>query len=227
MSVSKIYQKKLSEAVRLATSGDTLEVSKSIVYYVKHVLTQESIKRELKLDFDKIEIHPAQHSANTADVTLLKKGKFVGMINVKTCVSGNLRATLNAVRKTKRLNDDGLIIFGLTCTKSDNKVKRILGMIYINKKVLFEEPTDVIMSMIIEKLKKKQEDENCKELTPYSLNQMIALEGLVNSLKAYDMATEAKKGIDELKDRVSDIEKKLDKLDQIYEIVKKLTEDKK
>lgn len=252
MSVSKIYQKELSEAVRLATSGDSLEVGKSVVYYVKHVLTQENVKKELNLDFDEIEIHPAQHSANTADVILLKKGKLVGMINVKTCVSGNLRATLSALRKSKRTNEDGLIIFGLACTKSDSEVKRILGMVFINKKFLFGESIDVLMDLIIAKLKKKQKDEGCKELTPYSLNQMIALESLISSQKAYDMAVvakksadeakrsadeakrsaeeakrsaeEAKRSINEIKDRISAIEKKID---QIHEIMKKLIESKK
>jgi len=191
--LSEIYQKELSEAIRLAISGDSLEVGKSVVYYVKHVLTQEDVKKELKLDFDEIEIHPAQHSAYTADVVLLKKGKLVRMINAKTCVSGNLESTLNALRKSKRKNEDGLIIFGLACTKPDNSVRRILGMIFIDKKFLFSEPTENIMDTIISKLKKKQKDEGCKELTTYSLNQMIAMESLVNALKAFETAEKANK----------------------------------
>lgn len=193
MVISKIYQKKLNDAIRLATSGDSLEVGKSVIYYAKHVLTQENVKKELNLDFDEIEIHPAQHDPNVADIILFKDGKLVRMINVKTCVSGVLKSTIRALRRSRRTNEDGLIIFGLACTRPDQTVNYILGMLFIDKEYLFSESIDNLVKTIVSKLKNKQKEEGCKDLTPYSLNQMIAMGSMVNSLKAIDAAEKASK----------------------------------
>ena len=238
MVISKIYQKKLNDAIRLATSGDSLEVGKSVIYYAKHVLTQENVKKELNLDFDEIEIHPAQHDPNVADIILFKDGKLVRMINVKTCVSGVLKSTIRALRRSRRTNEDGLIIFGLACTRPDQTVNYILGILFIDKEYLFSESIDNLVKTIVSKLKNKQKEEGCKDLTPYSLNQMIAMGSMVNSLKAIDAAEKASKSAEaasknaertwrvaeETRDRVGRLEEKMDEISGlIKDLIDKIT----
>ena len=252
MEISKIYQKELNDAIKLAIAGDSLDVGKSIVYYAKLVLNNDEVKKELNIDFDQLIINPAQHNPNKADIILLKKNKVVRKINAKTCVSGNLESTLISLRKTKRHDEDGLIIFGLMCAKSENVSKRILGTVFIDKDFLYTTSLSKLLSVIIQKLKQKQKEENCKELTTYSLNQLIAMEAAVSSIKAAESsikaaefsekalnssliaketAYEAKQAALEAKETTKEVAEftklAVKKIDKLTEIVSKLVEQSK
>ncbi len=198
----RLIQKPLSELIKVVFVQHPIDLGKFTVRLLNDILP--SIKKELELDFDRIDIYPGPQPRGTGDIELFKGDKLVGRISVKTAVSGDLKIALRKIWRDLEKGKDGIILYFVTGERQDSSEEELkLIIIYLQSTVIAYKRTQVYFE-IQDKLEEKAKNENYKKLMPLAVNEAIMFENLYRTLvmeekvnKAYEEAKRAKAAIKE------------------------------
>mgnify|MGYP000041112093 CR=1 FL=1 len=146
-----------------------------------------------------------------ADVELIN-GEIVAKINVKTCVSGDLRATLRKLINTTRVGEHEVIVLFALCFKAENRSTVRMLLILIPKKVIRYYQIEDIYETIKSKINEKAKHEKFKKIDFLALNEALEFERTKMTLEAREIAKEAKEEARKAREMAERIMKKLDEL---------------
>ncbi|MHA1608069.1 MAG: hypothetical protein ACTSWP_11155 [Candidatus Freyarchaeota archaeon] len=193
----KLVQKELRELVRVVLPPHPVDLGKFTTVILGRVL--KDVKKELGLDFDELEVHPGPHPRESADIELIKEGVISRRINVKTCVSGDLKVTLRRLVDSIRLGEDGAVVVFALCHKGKSVEARMI-IALIPEEALRKYGSLEIYDVIQGKIKEKTVKEGYDVIEPLAVNDAIELERARTAIEAYDHANKAYKEVKEAKE---------------------------
>ena len=214
MTISDIIQRKITELIEIAITGEAVEIGRSACNLLKKCLPE--IKNDLKLDFDSFVVNPSTHPRDSADIMLYKNNKLIRKISVKTAVSANIRATIDRLKKEKHYDEDAIIIFGLFA-KKNKASKKVFALILIPKEILFEFSKDRLYNAILTRIDEKKQKEKYDDLFIMAINESVILETATSALQASKLAEQNRKAIEENRKAIEENRKAIEKTRTILE----------
>ena len=194
----RILQREIGELIRVVMTSYPIDLGKFTVRSLGKILPE--IKDELGLDFDKIVVYPGPQPRESADIELYVKDELVKKINVKTAVSGDLEVTLRRLKKSVKMDEDGLLIaFGIAI-KGEKPIETKMLMIYIPSQIIQKYAPSEILLVVEEKLLEKIKEEKLDSIDIIALNEALQFEQAYRSIIALETAKKAKELAEQARD---------------------------
>lgn len=194
----KIYQKPLSELIKVVFISHPVDLGKFSVRILEDIILEH--KNEFDFQFDEIKIYPSQQPRESGDIELFYKNKVVRRISVKTDVAGNLKRTFKKILKDlRRHGQDGMLVTFYTCEKEKNIEDVLLILVYMPQECLFYNAPEVF-DEIQYKFDEKANREKCKKLRALAVNEAIQFEMLYKAVVNEEIAREARDTAREARD---------------------------
>nr|MDO8061684.1 hypothetical protein [Candidatus Freyrarchaeum guaymaensis] len=186
----KLFQRELKELVRVTLPSHPIDLGKFTTLILGDILKDDKVKKELGLNFDDLKVYPGPQPRESADIELLRNGEIIGMINVKTCVSGILKAALRKLKSSIRPGEDGAVIMFALCQKGESTEARMI-IALIPEKALKSYETLDIQDVIQSKIREKAEKEGYNTINLLAANEAIEIERLKIAVKSEEKAERA------------------------------------
>jgi len=183
------------------------------------------LREELQLDFDEIIVHPGPQPRDSADIELFKQGRIIGKINVKTAVSGDLKATLRKLTDSIRTGEMGAIILFALCYRDEEHVDTKMIIVLLPEDVFKYYKLPDVYEVLQEKIRNKAKTENYIRIEFLAVNDAIELIRAKEAILARDMAEAAYNAVKEAKEESKKTKEALNKLenkvDRILDLLSK------
>ena len=138
----RTVQRDLLKLIKLAVSEHSIDLAKFVTRVLENILPE--VKDQLEIDFDAVQVYPGPQTRESADIELYKSGSLIIRLNVKTCMSGDLRATVNKLRSSIRVGENGLIIAFVVFEKEKSADLKMI-IIYIPRvTIIGASPNEIV-----------------------------------------------------------------------------------
>jgi len=218
----KLFQRELKELVRVTLPSHPVDLGKFTTLILGDILKDDKVKKELGLNFDDLKVYPGPQPRESADIELLRNGEIIGMINVKTCVSGILKAALRKLKSSIRTGEDGAVIMFALCQKGESTEARMI-IALIPEKALKSYETLDIQDVIQSKIREKAEKEGYNTINLLAANEAIEIERLKIAVKSEEKAERAYEAAAKTREEVmGEVKRVMGELQQVREEVKQV-----
>ena len=207
----RAVQRDVLSLIKLAVSEHPIDLAKFVTRTLENILPE--VKDQLEIDFDTVRVYPGPQPRESADIELYKDGSLIAKLNAKTCMSGDLRATVNKLKLSVRSGEDGLIIAFVTFEKED-KADLKMVIIYIPRIVIVEASPSEIVDYIMDLLWRKTASEGYISFYLIAFNEAVNLVRAYQAIMAVEIAKEAMKEAKEAKEGIRRLEKRIDRLEE-------------
>ncbi len=201
----RILQREIGDLIKVAMASYPIDLGKFTVRSLRKILPRA--KDELGLEFDEIIVYPGPQPRESADIELYVNGELVKKISVKTAVSGNLEVALRRLRRSIKINEDGLLIAFGVAIREEKPIETKMLMIYIPAQIIQQYVSQEILLIVEGKLQEKIRKEKLDSIDLIALNEAIQFEQAYRSIlaqetaeQARDEAKQAKKLVEEARD---------------------------
>ncbi|MGQ4891276.1 MAG: hypothetical protein ACP6IP_02190 [Candidatus Njordarchaeia archaeon] len=199
---TRLIQKTLRKLIKVVVPAHPIDIGRFSARMLMDILKENIDKLGLK--FDDIIIHPGAQPRESADIELIKEGKIVTRISVKTSVSGEIIVTLRRLINSVRRGEDGIVVAAALFYKSEDEVDTKMIIIYLPNEILTMYNTNDIYDAIMEKIKEKTKREGYEKSEFLAINEALEIERTKLALEARDEAAEAKKLAMEARDEAAE-----------------------
>ena len=210
----RIIQKEIEELIKMAVVEAPIDLSKFTSLVLEKILPK--VKDQLGLEFDKVKVYPGPQPRESSDILLYKNGRIIEKINQKTCISGNLEATVRKLKKSLKYGENGLIVTFANFYRKEEISSRMI-IFYIPRKIIINADVYTITETLMKKITEKAMKENYEECYVLAFDEALAIWRTYQVLKAVEKAAHAeemaKKAYEEAKKankKIKELSKKLD-----------------
>ncbi|MEX2689966.1 MAG: hypothetical protein ACP6IQ_04990 [Candidatus Njordarchaeia archaeon] len=193
-----LIQEALRKLIRVVMPPHPIDIGKFSTRSLDVIL--RDLREELQLDFDEIIVHPGPQPRDSADIELFKQGRIIGKINVKTAVSGDLKATLRKLTDSIRTGEMGAIILFALCYRDEEHVDTKMIIVLLPEDVFKYYKLPDVYEVLQEKIRNKAKTENYIRIEFLAVNDAIELIRAKEAILARDMAEAAYNAVKEAKE---------------------------
>jgi len=229
MSIA-IAQRKIEQLIKIAVVEHPIDIAKFTTTILQEILPK--VKEELGLNFDKVVVHPGPQPRGSADIELYLQNQIAGRINLKTCVSGNLNATIRKLKESISPWEDGMVILFVLFKDRNGKETLRLVIFYMPSYVVRNFAVRILHEALEEMLKNKTKSEGYTQYHILEVTSAIGLwrarqilivkeiaeKAIAEAREAKEEAREAKEEVKKLRETVEEI------LLLVKQILKKIEE---
>ncbi|MEX0568212.1 MAG: hypothetical protein Q6363_003510, partial [Candidatus Njordarchaeota archaeon] len=202
MDAVALAQEEIENLIKIAVVEEAIDISKFATTMLKNILPK--VKDDLELEFDKIVVYPGPQPRESADIELYFKNQIIYRINEKTCISGNLKATIRKLKESIKPWEDGLIVvFIYFVDKTDREILKTV-IFYMPGHIVRTLSIQELYDMLIKKIEEKMADEKYTKYHIVEVTSAIALWRAKQTLIAKEKAEEAAREAKEAKEKAEE-----------------------